>query len=133
MLAAGTASSAEHSITLCPSSVRKSTRIVGGTDGKRIERRVHINISQSDDREGQSRVSPTLLYRFNSDIEPQHCCKVLIREGAFVKTSVLKIHRALESQALVHQLHTLRQGAIISGGQICKICRNSEMFSFVLI
>lgn len=34
MLAAGTASAAEHSITLRPSSVCKSTRIVGGTERK---------------------------------------------------------------------------------------------------
>lgn len=45
MLAAGTASAAEHSITPRPSSVCKSTAIVGGTE---TMRRFQVNVSSSD-------------------------------------------------------------------------------------
>jgi len=74
-------------------------------------------------------VSPTKLVslKFDCDIKPQRCFKVVIREVTRIQTSMLILHGTLKCEASVNQLHTLRQGSIISAGQIHK-----EEFMFLL-
>lgn len=107
-LAAGTASAAEHSITLRPSIVCKSTRTVGGTDEKSAERKFHVNITHNEGkfilREKFERASPTNLFdmRLNGDVEPQRCLMVVIGKDTFIEPSVLIHHRTLNYQATVN-------------------------------
>lgn len=102
MLAAGTPSAAEHSIT--PSSVCRST--VGETVGGGAERRLDVGISLEWDawNHESGRLTQVRALRFNGDVELQACLNVVIGDQTVVEAGVLKPHLTPNCQVAADNL-----------------------------
>lgn len=110
MLAAGTPSAAEHSIT--PSSVCRST--VGGTvreGGSR--RKVGWRCFPGGRCLKCAGLTQLRAPRFNGDVELQPCSDVVIRDRAVVQAGVLKPHLTPDCQTAAEHLYPCRQEPVV--------------------
>lgn len=81
------------------------------------------------------RVPPTRLYNlmFNRDIKLQRCLKMVIGEETFVQASMLMLHRTPNCEAAANQLHTIRQGSIVSGGKHKQIYKKEFILHLIIM